>query len=189
MAHKKLHAANPGDLLAFETDRLLTATSMLQLVAAREMARTLAFLPTMRPDHRRASCSPVQRNLDTLQWLAEHPRFSALNLADPDKSPLLRGFPISGPIPLTGLWPKARKLSQNESAILLSDPAPVWPVNPPHPWEDPQVIRQGWEHTKTAALPTNSSIVRQLGKSPTPSRSRGGGFRMGRAGELSPRSA
>ena len=88
----------------------LSSSGVLELVSAREMEKALALLPAIRPEHRRVAGSPVQRNLFVLQWLAKHLNLMALGLADPTTSPFLNGFPISGPIPTTGLWPKARKL-------------------------------------------------------------------------------
>ena len=153
VASKRLAALSASDLLSSETARLLPITSTLEHISAREMEKTLTPLPTMRPEHRRVAGSPVQRNLFMLPWLADHLRVTALGLADPVTSPFLRGFPISGPIPTTGLWPRVRKLSKTESSVLLSNPVAVWPVAPPVPWEDPKVILEGWKTTKASVLP------------------------------------
>ena len=107
------------------------------------MEQTIAFLPSMRPEHQKVAASPIQRNLPVPQCLARSLRVTALGLSNPDTSPFLHGVPTSGPIPVTRLWPKARKRTQKESFILTSDPVAVWPTAPPVPWEDPAIIKQG----------------------------------------------
>ncbi len=137
-----------GDnILSFEAERVTKVLGSLKQKASRLWPLSQAKIDDMSPELEKVFTTPRARHVALLQHLAELHGFSAYGLDGPANSPFFKGFDKAKRLPVTGLWPFAKGLSNKEKAAIeqLDNLVVDWPVEEPAPWEEPDLIRSGFD--------------------------------------------